>query len=119
MVDETMMNTVSEEQVEEEVATSEQVQDEQKDELKEAIEAQMRKLQRQNMLIGAQTACHVILEKILVFKSKQGKPTMNDYKRLVKDIEGFCKTGVSRKINADGEAEVVNEESSVEETVQN
>lgn len=116
MVDETMMNTMSEEQVEEEVTTIEQ---EQEDGLKEAIEAQMRKLQRQNMLIGVQTACHVILEKILVAMSKPGKRTMNDYKRLIKDIEGFCKTGISRKINADGEAEVVEEEHAAEETVQN
>ena len=80
------------------------------DELKAAIETQLTKIRRQSMLIGAQTSCSVILEKIMVAMSKPGKRTMNDYKRLVKDIEQFCQTGVSRKINADGEAEVVEQD---------
>lgn len=119
-MDDTMKNATTEEIEEQEFAAdTPAVETEEKDPLKEAIEAQMRKLQRQNILIGAQTACRVVLEKILVFKSKQGKPTMNDYKRLVKDIQKFCETGVSRKINADGETEPVEEKSVAEETVQN
>ena len=80
------------------------------DELKLAIENQLKKIRRQSMLIGAQTSCSVILEKIMVVMSKPGKRTMNDYKRLIKDIEQFCKTGISRKINADGEVEVVEQD---------
>lgn len=83
------------------------------DDLRNAIEEQMRKIARQNMLIGAQTMCHVVLEKIAVAQSQPGKRTMNDYKRLIKDIEQFCRTCLSRKINTDGETEPV------EETVQN
>ena len=94
------------------------------DPLKHAIEAQLRKIQRQNMLIGAQTMCTVILEKIMVATNQPGKRTMNDYKRLIKDIESFCRTGLSRRVKADGEVELVEEESTVDEsndveTVQN
>lgn len=103
--------------VEEDVDTATETTEE--DPLKDAIEAQLRKIQRQNMLIGAQTMCTVILEKITAAMSKPGKRTLNDYKRLVKDIETFCRTGLSRKINADGEAELVEKESAANETVQN
>lgn len=86
---------------------------------KEAIDAQLRKIQRQNMLIGFQTACRVVLDKVVATESKPGKRTMNDYKRLIKDLKQFCNTGLSRRINADGEAEVVEEETTTEKTVQN
>lgn len=90
------------------------------DPLKEAIEEQLKKIQRQNLLIGAQTMCTVVLEKIVTAMSKPGKRTMNDYKRLVKDIENFCRVGLSRKVNADGETEPIEEESvATDETVQN
>lgn len=89
------------------------------EDLRNAIEEQMSKIRRQSMLIGAQTMCSVVLEKIMVAHSKPGKMSMNDYKRLVKDIEQFCRTGLSRKVNADGETEPVNEESADAETVQN
>lgn len=89
------------------------------DMLKEAIESQMKKIARQNMLIGAQTMCSVVLEKIIVAMNKPGKHTMNDYKRLIKDIQKFCETGLSRKINENGEAEPIEEESTTVETAQN
>lgn len=89
------------------------------DPLKEAIEEQLKKIRRQNILIGAQTACHVVLQKIVTTKNKPGKRTMADYKRLIKDIEQFCLTGISRKVNADGETEPIEKESTAEETVQN
>ena len=89
------------------------------DSLKTAIEEQLTKIRRQSILIGAQTACQVVLQKILATKNKPGKRTMADYKRLVKDIEQFCVTGISRRINADGEAEPIENESATEETVQN
>ena len=79
------------------------------EDLRNAIEAQMSKIRRQSMLLGAQTACTVILEKIIVILSKPGKRTLNDYKRLIKDIEDFCRTGISRKINQDGEPEFNND----------
>ena len=107
-MDETMKNTEVEE-------IKESTQSESTDDaLREAVQAQMRKQQRQNILIGAQTMCTVILEKIATAMNKPGKRTLADYKRLTKEIEQFCRTGISRKVNADGETEPA-----TEETVQN
>ena len=120
-MDETMKNTVTEE-LEEQVNAVEEMpetEDNSKDSLKDAIEAQMKKIQRQSMLIGAQTMCRVVLEKIIVAEAKPGKRTMNDYKRIIKDIKNFCETGISRKVNADGETEPIEDEIVTEETVQN
>lgn len=106
-MDETMKNSVTEELLENESVPEAETDAFSNDELKSAIEAQIRKVGRQNMLIGAQTMCSVVLEKILRVESAPGKRTMNDYKRLIKDIRQFCETGLSRKINADGEPEPV------------
>ena len=121
-MDETMKNTTVEElegkmhfyeenapQDEQEIDEASTSMPESNDELKAAIEAQLTKIRRQSMLIGAQTSCSVILEKIIVAMGQPGKRSMNDYRRLIKDIEHFCNVGISRKINADGEAEIVNE----------
>ena len=96
--------------------------DEQKDEsetsedpLKEAIETQLKKIQRQNLLLGAQTMCHTILQKIYTAMSQPGKRSMNDYKRLIKDIQRFCEVGLSRKVNADGETEPIEDSSNTDE----
>lgn len=100
-----------------ETATMAEENTAEEDPLKDAIEVQLRKIQRQNMLIGAQTMCTVILEKIVVAMNKPGKRTMNDYKRLVKDIESFCRVGLSRRVNADGETEPVEEGTTTDEAV--
>lgn len=84
-----------------------------KDELKEAIEATMSKIRRQSMLLGFQVACQTVLDKITMFERKPGSKSNNDHKRLIKDIKQFVEQGLSRKVNADGETE------SVEETAQN
>ena len=89
------------------------------DELKKAIEEQLSKIRRQNILIGAQTVCRVVLDKINAFERSPGNKSNNDHKRLIKDIKKFCETGVSRKVNADGETEPINKESAESETVQN
>ena len=121
-MDETTKNTIEEINEQENVATENEAADDQnaqRDELREAIEAQMEKIRRQSMLIGAQTICRVILDKIVVAMNQPGKRTNADHKRLIKDIEKFCRTGISRDVNADGETEPVNEEADTEETVQN
>lgn len=128
-MDNTMKNTTTEElkgqeallenEVQEEETTVEETVESSDDPLKEAIEDQLKKIRRQNMLIGFQTACRVTLEKIIVAERKPGKRTMNDYKRLIKDLKQFCETGLSRTVNADGETEPVEKESPIEETVQN
>ena len=84
------------------------------EDLKEAIQAQMRKLHNQGMVVGFQTACHTMLDKIYAFEHKPGSKSTNDYKRLIKDIKKFCEIGVSRKMNESGEAETAETE-----TVQN
>ena len=123
-MDETMKNAATEELneqetlvVEEETVTTEQ--DAETDPIKEVIEERLRTVQRQAMLLGAQTMCSVIRQKIYKFESQSGRRTMNDYKRFMKDVKNFCDTGLSRKVNADGETEPIKEESAVEETVQN
>lgn len=120
-MDETMKNTATEELEEQANVVEEmsETEDGTQDPLKDAIEAQMKKIQRQSMLLGAQTMCRVVLEKIVVAEAKPGKRTMNDYKRLIKDIKNFCETGISRKVNADGETEPIEEESVADETAQN
>lgn len=93
-------------------------QSNEEDPLKEAINEQLKKIQRQNLLLGAQTICHTVLEKILKAENQPGKRTMNDYRRLIKDLKKFCETGISRKVNTDGETEPIEEESTTEETIQ-
>lgn len=118
-----MKNAVTEEVneqttlAEEEVATPKQELDE--DQLKEVFNAQFKKLQTQSMLLGAQTILRVVRDKIRVAEAKPGKRTMNDYKRLIKDLVNFCDTGLSRKVNADGETEPIEEKSAAEKTIQN
>ena len=111
-MDETIMNTVDEQ---------DEVTEKNDDQLKGAIEEQLKKIQRQNILIGAQTFARVVLQKINMAMNRPGKRTMNDYKRLIKDIEKFCEVGVSRTVSADGETDATAEDniSANEETVQN
>lgn len=77
------------------------------DRFTEAIQNQLKKIQTQNLLLGAQTICRVILDKIYDFESSDGKKSANDYKRCLKDLKQFCETGISRKVNADGETEPI------------
>lgn len=72
------------------------------DELKTAIEETMEQIRTQSMLLGAQAMCSVVQQKIAVAMNKPGKRSLNDYKRLVKEIDEFCKVGLSRKVNPDG-----------------
>ena len=83
------------------------------DELKGAIEETLSKIRRQSMLLGAQVICKTILDKIVAFDAIPGSKSNNDHKRLIKDIKKFCEVGMSRKVNTDGETELV------EETAQN
>lgn len=119
-MDKTMQNSTEElvEQVvptEEDVVTTEEEKTE--DPLKEAIQESLKKIQRQNLLIGAQTICSVVLEKIVTAMKQPGKRTLNDYRRLVKDIEDFCRVGLSRNVTPDGETEPTEEDTVT--TVQN
>lgn len=87
------------------------------EELKDAIEAKLRQIQTQNLLLGAQVVCQTVLDKIYAFERALGSKSTNDYKRLMKDIKRFCEVGVSRKVNPDGTTEPINKDA--EETAQN
>lgn len=95
----------------------EDVKPETKDELKEAIEATLSKIRRQSMLLGAQVMLQTVLDKITAFERKPGSKSNNDHKRLIKDIKQFCETGLSRKVNVDGETEPI--EKTESKTAQN
>ncbi len=99
--------------MDEEIKTNE-IPEMDNDELKSATEDRMRQLQRQNLLLGAQTMCKAIVDKIYAFERTPGTKSNNDHKRLIKDIKQFCETGLSRKVNNDGETEPVSDK-----TVQN
>ena len=84
------------------------------EEFKEAVQVQMRRIHNQGMVVGFQTACHTVLDNIYAFERKPGNKSANDYKRIIKSIKQFCETGVSRKMNQNGEIEIAESE-----TVQN
>ena len=81
------------------------------EELKNSVHDVVNKVRLQAMLLGAQAVNSVILQKITDFEKKNSKVTMNDYKRLVKDIKSFCVTGLSKKVNNDGSTSEKAEES--------
>lgn len=92
------------------------ITEEDKDILKDALEGQFKKIQTQNLLLGFQTCASTVLEKIILWEKQPGKRTLNDHKRLIKDLTKFCETGLSKKVNLDGtvtdkedDAEEVNE----------
>lgn len=72
------------------------------DELTKAVEETLEKVRTQAMLLGAQSMCSVVLQKIVTAKAHPGKRSLRDYERLIKDIENFCTVGLSRKVNPDG-----------------
>ena len=66
-------------------------------EVKEAMNEQFEKIQKQAMALGIRVASKVILDKITVAMSKPGKRSLNDYRRLVKEIEDFCNVAMKQK----------------------
>ena len=70
--------------------------------LRKAIEERMEQLRTQNLLLGAQSMCKVVLSKIYAVTNKPGKISMRAYERLIKDLVIFCETGLSRTVNLDG-----------------
>lgn len=95
---------------EEEFESDELITENAKDDLKEAVEEQLKKIQTQNLLLGAQVSCSVIMDKIKAFETKPGKRTLNDHRRLVKEIKEFCAVGLSRKVNPDGTTSPIEED---------
>ncbi len=88
-------------------------QDNKLNEFDEVVRKEMTNVHTRGMMLGVQVTCKMVLDKISATMMQPGKRSMNDYKRLVKEIEQFCRTGVSRRINADGTT------TPIDETVQN
>ena len=86
------------------------ISEDDKDVLKDALEEQFKKMRTQNMLLGAQTIAQVILEKMIIWEKQPGKRTLNDHRRLIKDIKQFCETGISKKVNPDGTISSIEED---------
>lgn len=103
---------VLEEEMEQDVDISEN----DKDALKDALEEQFKKMRTQNLLLGAQTMAQVILEKLVVWEKQPGKRTLNDHRRLIKDIRQFCETGMSKRVNPDGTISSIDDTNLTEET---
>ena len=79
----------------------------QDDAFRGAVEETLSKIRRQSMLLGFQVSCQTVLDKITAFERKPGSKSNNDHKRLIKDIKSFVEQGLSRKVNADGETDPV------------
>lgn len=88
------------------------------DELKSAIETQLSRIRSQSLALGFRVCCQTVLDKITAFECSPGNKSNNDHKRLIKDIKKFVETGLSRKMNEDGEIEIKTEEPEPK-TVQN
>ena len=72
------------------------------DDLKEATRQVLERIRTQSMLLGAQAISSVILQKIEAWHKQPGKRTLNDCKRLIKDLDAYCTIGISKKVNLDG-----------------
>lgn len=73
------------------------------DALRDAVNTQLEKVRRAALLSGTKAICHVILNYIAEFKMVPGKKTFRQQERLIKQIQDFCQTGLSRTINENGE----------------
>lgn len=92
---------------EEKIVTEEKIDAELKDKLTKEVE----KLRNQAMVLGGKTMATVIYNMIQKFYAVPGKRTLNDHRRLIKEIEKFCKTAVDHKVETPkfGDEEETNE----------
>ena len=67
--------------------------------LEEAMKKQFEKVRMAGMLAGAKGICGVVVQYIHQFSSSPGKRTLNDYRRLVKQIDEFCSVSLGKKVD--------------------
>lgn len=79
----------------EDVATNNEKQG---DEFKKKVEDVVEKIRTQALLLGGKTMATIVYNKIQAAINAPGKRTMNDYRRLIKDIETFCKKAVEHDV---------------------
>ena len=68
------------------------------DELKDAVQEVVEKERTQAMLIGARSMTVVIANMIDTEMNKPGKRTMNDFKRIIKQVRQFCQTAIDHPV---------------------
>lgn len=64
--------------------------EESKDNLTLSIKEEVKKMEKQAMYQGMRTVCGVILTMVNKTTNKPGKISLNDYRRLAKDVTKFC-----------------------------
>lgn len=67
-------------------------------EMKEKLSKEVEKLRNHAMVLGGKAIATVIYNMIQKFHLMPGKRTLNDHRRLIKEIEKFCKTAVDKEI---------------------
>lgn len=72
------------------------------DELRNAVEEQLKKVQIAALLSGSKAICGVVLQYIEEFQKQSGKKSANDYKRLIKKITKFCAVSLGKDIDENG-----------------
>lgn len=82
----------------EDVATNDEVNDTQDNELKEKLSDAVEKLRTQAMLLGARSMCVTIATMIDGDINKPGKRSMADMRRIVKKVRDFCQTAINHTV---------------------
>ena len=82
----------------EDVATNDEANDTQDNELKEKLSDAVEKLRTQAMLLGARAMTVTIANMIDGDMNKPGKSTMADMRRLVKKVRDFCQKAIDHPI---------------------
>ena len=98
----------------EDVATNDEVNDTQDNELKEKLSDAVEKLRTQAMLLGARVMTVTIANMIDGDMNKPGKRTMADMRRLVKKVRDFCQKAIDHPVEQPkfGDEEENNDEQS-------
>lgn len=82
----------------EDVATNDEANDTQDNELKEKLSDAVEKLRTQAMLLGARAMTVTIANMIDGDMNKSGKRTMADMRRLVKKVRDFCQKAIDHPV---------------------
>ena len=82
----------------EDVATNDEANDTQDNELKEKLSDAVEKLRTQAMLLGARVMTVTIANMIDGDMNKPGKRTMADMRRLVKKVRDFCQKAIDHPV---------------------
>jgi len=68
------------------------------EELKNDVQEVMEKLRTQSMLLGGRSMALMIARMIDQDMNKPGKRTMNDMKRIIKEVRKFCQIAIDHEV---------------------